>query len=115
MKTDAEKTMQSIRKINNFPFYTARYYGSYRLKEFADGEIKKPDDVVPFFTALFAESGRTVDLHFPIQPKTGPACSAFFCRDRKKSALIGKNLDWKRDPYYCLKPALQEHMHLLQW
>ena len=103
MKTDAEKTIQSLRKINDFPFYTARYHGNYRINEFADGAIKNPGDVVPFFQDLFAGLGKPTQLHFPAPPEFSTGCSAFFCRQNDNSALIGKNLDWQKTPILLLK------------
>lgn len=103
MKNNAELTIGSLRKINDFPFYSARYIGDYKLTDFMNGAISSPEDVAPFFEGLFSEMGKSVSLDFPISPAHGPGCSAFFCRGDNDSVLVGKNLDWKRDPLLLLK------------
>ena len=103
MMTDADRTIKSLRKINPFPFYAARYYGDYRMREFMGGALQSPADVVPFFQDLFAGLGRPAELNFPRFPGEGAGCSAFFSRSEKGRALIGKNLDWKRAPVLLLK------------
>ena len=108
MKTDAERTILSLRKVNDFPFYTAKYYGDYRINEFRNGAIKGPDDVVPFFESLFTDLGKPAKLSFPGSPEMGSGCSAFFCRDQNGSAIVCKNHDWKRDPVLLLKTVPDE-------
>jgi hypothetical protein len=103
MKTDAEKTVQSLKKINEFPFYTAKYYGDYKIDEFRNGAIKNPNDVVPFFQSMFMELGKPAKLSFPEPPDANLGCSAFFYHDENNSVYVGKNNDWKRDPVLLLK------------
>jgi hypothetical protein len=101
--TDADRTVRSLRKINPFPFYAARYYGDYRIREFMGGALKSPADVVPFFQDLFAALGKPAELSFPMSLGGGAGCSAFFCRTGTARSLVGKNLDWKRAPVLLLK------------
>ncbi|MBN1639297.1 MAG: linear amide C-N hydrolase [Ignavibacteriales bacterium] len=108
MKTDAEKTKQSLKKINEFPFYIAKYYGDYKINDFRNGAIKSPNDIVPFFQSLFSKLGQPAELNFPKPPEINSGCSAFFCRDKNNSAIIGKNNDWKRDPILLLKTTPDE-------
>ena len=104
MKTkDADRTINSLREVNDFPFYTARYYGDYKIREFSEGAVESSAHAVPFFEDMFAELGKPVKLSFPVSPGGSPACSAFFCRNEEKAPLIGKNLDWRRDPVLLLK------------
>ena len=108
MKTNAEKTIQSLKKINDFPFYIAKYYGDYKIADYRNGAIKSPNDIVPFFQTLFSELGQPTELSFPKPPEVNLGCSAFFCRDKKNSAIIGKNNDWKKDPILILKTTPDE-------
>jgi len=104
MQTNAEKTFHSLKMINDFPFYSAKYFGDYRIKEFIDGSIQSPSDVVPFFELLFSKLGSPVKLSFPIPPNIDSGCSAFYYHFNNKS-IIGKNLDWKKDPVLLLKTS----------
>ena len=99
----ADKTIESLKKINDFPFYTATYYGNYKINEYADGAIKKPNEVVPFFEALLEELGKPAKLNFPQPLKSGYGCSAFYTHGIDNSAILGKNLDWKKTPVLLLK------------
>jgi len=103
MITHAEKTIKSLRKINDFPFYYGKYYGNYKLDDFISGTIKSPKDIVPFFESLFAEQGIKTKLKFPNQQDIGIGCSAFFNNQNRDKAIIGKNFDWKQDPLLLLK------------
>ena len=105
MKAEAERTLSSLKQITDFPFYSARYYGDYRLTEFASGAVEDPDKVAPFFEKLFADSGKPVKIQFPPGNDFGSGCSAFFCRDSRNTAVVGKNLDWKKDPVLLLKTS----------
>ncbi len=108
MKTNAEKTIQSLKQINKFPFYTAKYYGDYKINDYINGAIKSPNDIVPFFQSLFSELGKPIELSFPMPPEINLGCSAFFCRDKNNSTFVGKNNDWKRDPILLLKTTPEE-------
>ena len=103
MITDAERTIGSLRKINDFPFYTAEYSGNYRIDEFSRGAVADPADVVPFFQSLFSELGKPADLSFPEPPGFETGCSAFFCRNSSGAVILGKNLDWKQEPVLLLR------------
>lgn len=108
METDADKTIQSFKKISDFPFYVAKYHGNYKIQEYKNGAIKSPNDIVPFFQSLFSDLGKPTELSFPQPPKIDLGCSVFFCRDKTNSAIIGKNNDWKRDPILLLKTTPDE-------
>jgi len=97
----------SLRKVNDFPFFTARYRGDYRLAAFLGGAIRSPADVVPFFEDLFSRQGIPVKLGQVVPPPRLPACSAFFARTVEGGPVVGKNLDWKRCPVLLLhtRPA----------
>lgn len=108
MKTNAEKTIQSLKKVNEFPFYISRYYGDYKIKDFKNGAIKNTNDIIPFFQSLFTDLGMPVELRFPNPPEINSGCSAFYSRDKYSSAIIAKNNDWKRDPLLLLKTTPDE-------
>ena len=103
MKSDAEKTIESMTKINDFPFYTAKYYGDYKIKDLMKGAVKSPADVVPFFEKLFSDLGLPAKLEMPGPAQSNGGCSAFFCKTAEETVLVGKNIDWKRDPLLLLK------------
>ena len=108
MKTDAEKTLLSLKKINEFPFYIAKYYGDYKINDYRNGAIKSPNDIVPFFQSLFSGLGKPTELSLPKSPEINLGCSVFFCRDENNSVIIGKNNDWKREPLLLLKTIPDE-------
>ena len=108
MKTNAEKTIHSIKKINEFPFYIAKYYGDYKINEYKNGAIKNPNDIVPFFESLFFELGKPTKLSIPMPPEIDLGCSVFFCHNKNNSTIIGKNNDWKKDPILLLKTTPEE-------
>ncbi len=100
---DGERTAGSLRKINDFPFYGARYYGDYGLREFMGGALNGPEDVAPFFEGLLSRLGKPAKLTFPPGPPPRFGCSAFYCRSSDGRPLAGKNLDWQRAPVLLLK------------
>lgn len=103
MKDAADKTLESLKKVNDFPFYTARYHGNYKLNEFKNGVIKSPSDIIPFFEDLFHKLGRPTKLKLPTPAEVNIGCSAFYFKNEDNSSIIGKNLDWKKDPVLLLK------------
>lgn len=101
--SDADKTIESLKKINDFPFYIAKYHGDYKLNEYKDGAIQSPNDVVPFFQSLFSELGKPTKLKSLNPPEIDLGCSAFYFRDNNDSSIVCKNNEWKRDPILLLK------------
>ena len=108
LESSGQKTIESLKIINDFPFYSAKYYGDYKLKEFMNGAIKSPDHVIPFFEQFFSQLGFPTKLKLSALPERQNGCSAFFCRTAEGTVLIGKNLDWKKDPLLLLKTAPPE-------
>ena len=102
MKGDAKKTIDSLKKINDFPFFTATYCGNYKLDEYKKGAIDSPRAVVPFFEDLFKKIGAPITLSFPHQTPGQVGCSSFYYRTTE-GPLLGKNLDWKKDPILLLR------------
>jgi hypothetical protein len=93
MQNYAEKTINSVKKMNDFPFYTAEYFGDYKIKEFESGAVKSPSDIVPFFEDMFKKLGAPVTLAGRLPGNIWNGCSAFFCRIKSNKALVGKNLN----------------------
>ncbi len=103
MKDDAKKTIRSLKEINNFPFYTATYYGNYRIDEYMQGAVDSPDAVIPFFEDLLKNIGAPFKLSFHRPPSGQPGCSAFYCKTVAGDAVVGKNLDWMQAPVLLLR------------
>jgi len=103
MRSDADKTLESVKEVNDFPFYTATYHGNYRIDEYRRGAIDSQQAVIPFFEELFKDIGSPVSLSLPKSEAGQTGCSGFYCRTGTGGALLGKNLDWKRDPILLLK------------
>ncbi len=103
MTAAAERTIRSMREMSDFPFYTATYYADYRLEQFTGGVIKADEDVPGFFEALFQSMGTPASLQFPRMPERMNGCSAFWARTPEGSVIVGKNLDWKKDPALLLQ------------
>jgi len=99
----SEKTLSTLQKISDSPFYAARYCGDYGIQGFINGAIKGPQDVVPFFEKLFMRRGIPVSISPPRAIPEIPACSAFYAANAVDGPLVGKNLDWKKSPILLLK------------
>jgi hypothetical protein len=99
----SEMTLNTLQKITDFPFYVARYCGDYKIKDFINGAIKGPQDVIPFFEDLFMRQGIPVSIPTNISVPEIPACSAFFVSNAENGPMVGKNLDWKKSPILLLK------------
>ncbi len=108
MKSNAEKTIGSLKKINDFPFYIANYYGDYKINDYINGAVKSHSDVVPFFKQLFSDLGLPVELNKPDITPVNMGCSVFFCRTEEDKVIVGKNLEWKQDPLLLLKTTPTE-------
>jgi hypothetical protein len=100
-----ERILKSLKKVSDFPFYTATYDGDYRLAEYMAGAIKSPEDIIPFFESLFLKQGLSVKIPFPPRSPASFGCSAFFARSADGKPIVGKNLDWRKDPILLLKTS----------
>jgi hypothetical protein len=98
-----DKIIDSIKIISEFPFYTANYFGDYKLDQLINGAISSPDLIVPFFDDLFITMGKPHSINLPKHIPMPSACSAFCCFDQQNNLLIGKNLDWKKTSVLLLK------------
>ncbi len=103
MTADAERTLRSMRQMSDFPFFTATYCADYRLDRFTGGAVKADEDVPGFFEALFQGMGMPVSIGFPRMPERMNGCSAFWAQTPEGSVVVGKNLDWKKDPVLLLR------------
>lgn len=103
MNNAADKTLKSLKKVNDFPFYTAMYHGNYKLIEYKNGAIKSRNDIIPFFEDLFTKLGKPIKLQLPTPTEINIGCSAFYYKNKDNNSIIGKNLDWQRDPILLLK------------
>jgi hypothetical protein len=98
-----ERTLKSLKRVSDFPFYTATYDGDYSLAEYMAGAVTSPADVGPFFEALFRTQGLSAQIRLPSQARAFLGCSAFFARSADGKPIVGKNLDWRKDPILLLK------------
>jgi hypothetical protein len=103
MTADADRTIRSMRKITDFPFHAATYYADYGLDRFTGGAIEDEKDVPRFFEALFQGMGMPANLPSPRPPERMSGCSAFWARTPEDSFILGKNLDWRKDPVLLLR------------
>lgn len=104
-KKNAEKTLQTLKKLSDFPFYCAVYHGSYKIPELSAGMEHRSKDISAYYQAFFKEKGYPVpdkDLNIP---EKFSVCSAFACGGEDGTSIVGKNLDWKKDPILLLKTA----------
>lgn len=93
----------TLKKINDFPLYISTFYGNYKLDEYMNGAITHQNDIVPFFESMFNDLGYPVKLNYPQKQNGQIGCSAFYYREKNNICLVGKNLDWKKDPVLLLK------------
>lgn len=116
MKSNVERIMTSLKEINDLPFYSATYFGNYRLNDFIHSMNNGRDpmeSVGKFVSELFKDQGAPVDV-----PKMQPSaqdlgCSAFYCRTANGTPLLAKNLDWKKDPVLLLRTQPKDSYHSL--
>ena len=76
-QSDVERqaTLSSLKKINNYPFYTMTYYGDYGLKNYLNN--------------------RTILFQSKADMKTdGYMCTCFTSKGTDSSTLFGRNFDW---------------------
>jgi len=71
---ERDRTLNSLRKINNYPFYTMTYYGDYGFREYLN-------------------TGRWPDLSKLTSDKEGPNCTCFSVMGSDTSRLFCRNLD----------------------
>jgi hypothetical protein len=73
---DQVKTLNSLQKINDYPFYTLTYYGDYGFREFLNtGRMPS------FFAAV-----KSADDKF--------ACTCFAAMGSDSCRIFGRNFDW---------------------
>jgi hypothetical protein len=98
-----EKTVNSMRKRSDFPFYSAQYFGDYKIEQFIQGKIEHPENVIPFFEDLFEKLGCPKKINMPNRHELeNPGCSAFYIK-QNVNGFVGKNLDWKKTSILLLK------------
>jgi len=84
LSAEEHATLESIRKVDDFPLYTMTYQGDY------------------FKTELTHNNNRERDLSsFPIQSATW-GCSLFSTLVKNKPMLYGRNFDWRYSPAMLL-------------
>lgn len=76
-QTDEERqaTLNSLKKINNYPLYTMTYYGDYGLKNYLNNQT---------------------NLFLPVTAKIndGYMCTCFTAQGTDSCTLFGRNFDW---------------------
>jgi hypothetical protein len=72
--SEREKTLSSLKKINDYPFYTMTYYGDYGFSECLD-------------------TGRWPTLSVSTSDEEGPRCTCFAAMGSDSTRLFGRSLD----------------------
>lgn len=103
MGTTVERTIQSLRKVSDFPFFTASYYADYRLDTFTNGSIASLEDIPRFFEELYDGLGYPEGRGLSAKWPGSIGCSAFSTRSQEGKRIVGKNLDWRKGPVLLLR------------
>lgn len=86
LESDHVKTIKSLKKVDEFPLYTMRYYGDYDLPNFeSDGSLSQDIQI----------GKRPCNLSLW-------ACTCFSIKTEQGSQLLGRNFDWDNHPALLL-------------
>lgn len=83
---DRAKTLASLKKLDDFPLYTMRFYGDYQLPEYAAAG------------RLFQD----IQASNPRYRSSSWACTCFSAPDEQGHQLLGRNFDWQNHPALLL-------------
>jgi predicted choloylglycine hydrolase len=86
LESDRIKTLESLKKLDDFPLYMMRFYGDYEIPEYAAG------GTIP------------QDLQIENQPDNSAlwACTCFSVQGEDGHPLLGRNFDWQNHPALLL-------------
>jgi len=85
-ESDRLKTIGSLKKLDDFPLYSMRFYGDYDL---------------PDITTL-ASLPQQIRQEYQPANSTLWACTCFSAKTRQGSRLLGRNFDWEDHPALLL-------------
>jgi hypothetical protein len=88
---DADKTLASLRKLDDYPLYVLHYCGDYRFGEYLKSGVRTSPQ-------LERPPGRA-----EVEPWS---CSCFTIRSRGGRVLVGRNFDWFEHPALLLRLML---------
>jgi hypothetical protein len=85
-ESDRVKTLRSLKKLDEFPLYTMRFFGDYALPDFSPRVLPLHD----------TQSGNR-----PVASSSW-ACTCFSTKTERGSHLLGRNFDWDNHPALLL-------------
>ena len=88
-KSNADKTLASFKKLDDYPLYVMRYDGDYGFREYLKRGVRAVPETEP--AGGFAAGSW--------------ACSCFSVRTRDGRVLVGRNFDWSEHPALLLFTA----------
>ncbi len=85
-ESDRLKTVQSLKKLDDFPLYSMRFYGDYDLPDIA------------------SKASLPLKIRQGYQPVNSTlwGCTCFSTKTRQGSRLLGRNFDWEDHPALLL-------------
>jgi hypothetical protein len=86
-------TLASLKKVNDFPFYTMHYDGDYGFSKYLQ-ELKQKLVLVDARRPSLVDSG--------VKTQPAFACTGFTARSPQGERLLGRNFDWYRHPALLL-------------
>ncbi len=86
-QSNADKTLASFKKLDDFPLYVMDYHGDYGFGEYLKRGVRPNQDTEPAGVRAGAASW---------------ACSCFAVRTREGRVLVGRNFDWLVHPALLL-------------
>jgi len=88
-QSNADRTLASFKKLDDYPLYLMKYYGDYGFSEYLKRGVRPNLDTGP--------AGRAAAAPW--------ACSCFALRTRDGGVLVGRNFDWLEHPALLLFTA----------
>jgi hypothetical protein len=85
-ESDRIKTLRSLKKVDDFPLYTMRFYGDYDLPDY-EPNVKLPENM---------QAGTASN-----SPQMW-ACTCFSAKTKQEGQILGRNFDWRDHPALLL-------------
>lgn len=81
------RTMNYMKKINQYPFYEMTYYADYGREELEEQGVNSDEALVSFVTKRLLKG-------LPLEVNVDGACSAFYVQSPEQEYLLGRNFDY---------------------
>lgn len=90
-------TLNTLKKVDNYPFYTMCYKGDYGFDEFLKQGAKNDSELINFITKRLLK-GININLNIDV-----PACTTFYAKNTEGENIVGRNFDFTYAPSALVK------------